>query len=515
MDPISKFEQIWQQFDLIPFSLCIFFFFLVLLKLLKPKNNTKNFPPSPPKLPIIGNLHQLGSLPHQSLAALSDKHGPLMFLKLGQAPTLVVSSAEMAREVMKTHDLNFSDRPQTTAAKILLYGFKDVGFAPYGEYWRQARKICALELFSAKRVESFQYVRDEEVAVLVNRIRRGCVGGDGEGSVNLAQLFLSTSNNIVSRCMMGDKFEDENGKSRFGDISRRVMVLLTAFCFADFFPALWWIDVVRGFNGELKKCFTTLDAFFSKVVEEHKAKMIGGGELCDESKRDFMDSMLQLILQDDMVDYRFSLDNLKAIVLDMFVGGSDTTATGLEWTMTELMRNPSVMKKVQEEVRKIVGNKEKIEMEDIQNMPYMNCVIKESLRLHPPVPLLVPREAIGDVEIEGYHIPSKTRVFVNAWKIHRDPNIWERPNEFIPERFMENSIDYKGQDFDFIPFGSGRRICPGKSFGIASFEYALANLLYWFDWKLPHGSKELDVEEENGLTVRKKIPLHLNPISYI
>ncbi|XP_022137055.1 cytochrome P450 71A1-like [Momordica charantia] len=511
MDLISNFLQFWQQlhFDLIPFSLCLIFFFLVLLKLFKPKNNTKNFPPSPPKLPIIGNLHQLGSLPHQSLAALSDKYGPLMLLKLGHAQTLVVSSAKMARELMKTHDLKFSNRPQTMPAKTLLYGFKDVGFAPYGEYWRQARKICALELFSAKRVESFQYVRDEEVSVLVNRIRKGCVDGDGEGSVNLSQLFLSTSNNIVSRCILGEKFEDENGKSRFGDTSRRVMVLITAFCFADFFPALWWIDVVRGFNGELKKWFTTLDAFLSKVVEEHKAKMRAGGE-SDESKKDFVGIMLQL-MQSDMVDYHFSLENLKGIVLDMFVGGTDTTATGLEWTMTELMRNPPVMEKVQEEVRKTVGKKAKIEIEDIRKMHYMNCVIKESLRLHPPVPLLVPREAISDVEIEGYHIPSKTRVFVNAWKIHRDPTIWERPNEFIPERFMENSVDYKGQDFEFIPFGSGRRICPGMSFGIASFEYALANLLYWFDWKLPNGF-ELDVEEENGLTVRKKNPLHLNPI---
>ncbi|XP_022137053.1 cytochrome P450 71A1-like isoform X2 [Momordica charantia] len=506
MYPISKF-------DLIPLSLCLIFFFLVLLKLFKPKNNTKNLPPSPPKLPIIGNLHQLGSLPHQSLAALSDKHGPLMLLKLGQVPTLVVSSAEMAREVMKTHDLNFSSRPLSTAANILLYQSHDVAFAPYGDYWRQARKICALELFSVKRVESFQYVRDEEVAVLVDRIRRGC---DGEGSVNLCELFLSTSNNIVSRCMMGDKFEDENGKSRFGDISRRAMVIITAFCFADFLPALWWIDVVRGFDGELKKCFTTLDAFLSKVVEEHMAKMRAGGE-SDESKKDFMDIMLQL-MQGEKVDYHFSLDHLKAI--DMFVGGSDTTATGLEWTMTELMRNRAAMDKVQEEVRRVVGKKARIEVEDIEKMEYMKCVIKESLRLHPPLPLLIPRETMGDVEIEGYHIPSKARVFVNVWAIQRDPKIWERPNEFIPERFMEkNSGGQKGRDeygrdeYEFISFGGGRRKCPGMSFGLASFECALANLLHWFDWKLPNGS-ELDVEEENGLTVRKKIPLHLNPIPY-
>ena len=196
----------------------------------------------------------------------------------------------------------------------------------------------------------------------------------------------------------------------------------------------------------------------------------------------------------------------------MFVGASDTTATVLEWTITELMRNPAAMKKAQEEVRTIIGKKPKIEVEDIQKMEYIHCVVKESLRLHPPVPLLVPRETTADVEIDGYHIPSKTGVFVNVWKIQRDPEYWKNPTEFIPERFMDNcSADYKGQDYEFIPFGSGRRKCPGLSFGVASFEQALANLLHWFDWKLPSGY-ELSVEEANGLTVRKKTPLVLNPM---
>ncbi|XP_038893607.1 cytochrome P450 71A1-like [Benincasa hispida] len=502
--------------DVISSSLFLFFFFLLSLKLFFFKPKTPNFPPSPPKLPLIGNLHQIGPLPHQSMAALSQKHGPLMLLKLGQAPVLVISSAKMAEHVLKTHDLNFSNRPQTTAARILLYGCRDLGFAPYGEFWRQARKICALELFSIKRVESFQYVRDEEIDVLINKIRKSM----SEESVDLGRLFFQTSNDIVSRCVLGQKFEDENGNSRFGKISRRVMVLITAFCVEDFFPSFGWIiDVIRGFDWELKNCFKILDGFFSKVVEEHKEKIIrGGGINIDDykSKKDFVDIMLHL-RQDDKLDYHFSLDNLKAIVLDMFVGGSDTTATGLEWTMTELMRKPRIMKKVQEEVRTIIGKKSKIEAEDIKKMEYMQCVIKESLRLHPPAPLLLPRETTTDVEIEGYYIPSKTRVFVNAWAIQRDSQSWDNPNEFIPERFMDktNLADYKGHQIEFIPFGSGRRKCPGLSFGIASFEFALASMLYWFDWKLPNGCESLDVEEEYGLTVRKKIPLRLKPIPYV
>ncbi|XP_038895465.1 cytochrome P450 71A1-like [Benincasa hispida] len=498
------------HFNLISFSLC-FFFFLIFLKLFRGNKKITKFPPSPPKLPIIGNLHQLGALPHQSLAALSKKYGPLMFLKLGQTPTLVVSSPKMAREIMKTHDLKFSNRPQTTPGKHLLYGCQDLAFSPYGEYWRQAKKMCVLELLSAKRVEAFQYVRDEEVGLLIDRIRRkSCDVICGDECVNLKQMFMSTTTNIISRCVLGEKFEDENGESRFGDVSRRILVLITAFSVGDFFPSFGWIDVVRGFIRELKTTSKILDGFFDKIIEEHRTKMSVGKS--DEEK-DFVDIMLQL-QQDDMFDYHdFSLDRLKAILLDMFVGGSDTTATSLEWAMTELMRNPAAMKKVQEEIRTIVGNKPKIEMEDIEKMEYMHCVIKETLRLHPPAPFLVPRESAGEVEIEGYHIPSKTRVFVNVWAIQRDPMIWEKPNEFVPERFIQNSIDYKGHDFEFIPFGSGRRKCAGISFAITSFEFALANVLYWFDWKLPHGSV-LDVDEENGLTICKKKPLHLKPVPY-
>ncbi|XP_023001648.1 cytochrome P450 71A1-like [Cucurbita maxima] len=261
----------------------------------------------------------------------------------------------MAREVMKTHDLKFSNRPKTTATNLLFYGCQDMGFAPYGAYWRRARKMCVLELFSFKRVESFQYIRDEEVGVLISRIHKACAGGE---VVNLSKLFLQISNNVVSRCVMGKKFEDENGNNRFRDVSRRVIELLSAFCVADFFPAFGWVDVVRGFIGELKTISKTMDEFLDRVIEEHKTELRTGKP---DDKRDFLDIMLQLN-QDIMLDYHFTPDNLKAILQDMFAGGSDTSATALEWAMAELIRNPNTLKKVQEEIRTIVGKKPKIEM---------------------------------------------------------------------------------------------------------------------------------------------------------
>ena len=204
---------------------------------------------------------------------------------------------------------------------------------------------------------------------------------------------------------------------------------------------------------------------------------------------------------------------------DMFIGGTDSTATILEWTMAELLRNRNTMKKVQQEIRTIVGkNKKKIETMDINKMEYMKCVIKESLRLHPPVPLLVPRETTDMVDIEGYRVGAGTSVLVNVWAIQRDPKIWENPNQFIPERFMEEnkSIDFKGSDFELVPFGSGRRKCPGIGFGIAASECVLVNLLYWFDWKMVEDMKGelMDMTEENGSTVHKKIPLCLIPLPY-
>lgn len=201
------------------------------------------------------------------------------------------------------------------------------------------------------------------------------------------------------------------------------------------------------------------------------------------------------------------------------MAGTDTSSTGLEWLMAELIRHRNVMKKAQEEVRSVVGKRSKIGMEDIYQMHYLKCVVKEALRLHPPLPLLLPRETSTSIELGGYNIPANTRVFINAWAIQRDPSFWDRPEEFIPERFENTGVDFKGQDFHFIPFGSGRRGCPGMAFGVASIECVIANLLYWFDWKLPEdGSlglgKDLDMSEVYGLTAYKRVPLRLVPIPY-
>ncbi|XVF08817.1 hypothetical protein REPUB_Repub07fG0036100 [Reevesia pubescens] len=414
----------------------------------------------------------------------------------------------MAREIVKNHDVVFSSRPSTTAAKLLLYGCSDIGFAPYGEYWRQVRKLSVLELFSQRRVHSFQFVRDEEVEDVINKIGRASLKGE---SINLTEMLMTVSNNIVSRCVLSQKAEEEDGSSKVGQLARRVMVLLTSFCVGDMFPYLRWLDVLTGLIPSLKAVSGELDTIFDQIIEEHRAL-----KSHDETtnKKDFVSIILQL-QKDGVLEMELTQDNIKAILMDMFVGGTDTTSTTTEWMMAELLQHPNVMKKVQEEVRNVVGNKSKIDVDDINKMDYLKCVIKETLRLHPAVPLLVPRETTASVKLGDYDIPSNVTVFINAWAIQRDPNWWEKPEEFIPERFENSPIDYKGQDFQFIPFGCGRRGCPGMPFGVASIEYVIANLLYWFDWKLAAGenAENLDMTELYGLTVNKKVPLRVIPIA--
>ncbi|GMN68913.1 hypothetical protein TIFTF001_037966 [Ficus carica] len=497
------------------FFLSIFLLLFTILFLLfihnKSSHGKLNLPPSPRRLPIIGNLHQLGKFPHRSLRALSEKYGPLMLLNLGQVPTLVVSSPDLVAEIVNTHDVIFSSRPKTTATEVLFYGNNDVAFAPYGEYWRQMRKICVVELLSLKRVQSFQFVREEETEVLLHQVRKACLYG--ETTINLSQMLSDASNNIISRCILGQSYRAEDGSlSKLGELSKRVMVELIAFSVGDFFPSLKWVDFVRGFLARLGSTFRELDAFNNCLVQEHKTMKIAPNHDGSEIK-DFVEVLLRL-QEDRKLDFELTQDQLKAILQDLFIAGIETSSTVMEWLMAELLRHPRVMKKAQEEIRRVVGEKEKVDVNDINQMYYLKNVVKETMRLHPPAPLLAPRETTARVQLGGYDIPAKTRVLINAWAIQRHADFWERPDEFIPERFENNPMDLNSQDFKLIPFGFGRRRCPGLAFGISGIEYLIANILYWFDWKLPNDAENMDMTEVCGMSVFKKFPLHVVPIRY-
>ncbi|GAB2223694.1 hypothetical protein Droror1_Dr00004433 [Drosera rotundifolia] len=356
-------------------------------------------------------------------------------LQLGSIPTLVVSSALVTRAIFKVHDIVFSGRPQLHGAKKLSYNFFNISLAPYGEYWREVRKIATLELFSMRKVKSFRFMREEEVAHMLEFIDKGRLNGP----VDVSALTLSLANIVTCRAAYGTK-TDQNKK--FFAVLHDAQQLFIEVNIADVFPSLGWINKFNGVDLKVERCFKELDMFYNQVIEDHRDP--SRREL-DHDRKDFMDILLD-IQRDLNQAIALADDHFKGILMDIFFGGSDTSAATLVWTMTELIKHPKIMKKAQDEVRDIAKGKEYVEESDLPNLHYLQLVLKESFRLHPPAPLLIPRETIEDCEVMGFHIPAKTRVFVNAKAIGLDPECWEDPYRFKPERFLSSSIDFRGQD---------------------------------------------------------------------
>ncbi|GAB4849551.1 hypothetical protein Ancab_004345 [Ancistrocladus abbreviatus] len=492
----------------------LFSFFVFLFILYKRVSNqsksTRNIPPSPQKLPIIGNIHQLGTHPYRSLQSLSQQYGDLMLLHLGSRPTLIVSSASAAQEIMKTHDAVFSNRPNHLSVfGRLLYNRKDVAAAPYGEYWRQMRSLIVLQMLSHKRVQSFHRVRVEETVLMLEKIARS-----SPSSMNLSEMFVMLTNDVVCRVAFGRKYSGEGvGCTNFKQILKDFVELLGGFYVGDFIPWLAWIHRVNGLYAKVERVFKDFDYFIEGIVREHSSscrdevKNVEGNDK-EEKVKDLVDVLLE-VQKNNLAGFPIERDSIKALILDVFAAGTDTTYTVIEWAMSELLRHPHIMKELQIEVRKVVGSKVEILKDDLQKMTYLKAVIKETLRLHPPIPLLVPRKSTKDAKINGYNIACGTQVVVNSWAIHRDPSSWDEPKEFHPERFLDCTIDFKGQDFQFIPFGAGRRGCPGIAFAIVVNELVLANLMHKFDWALPIGvhCDTLDMNESIGLTAHRATPL--------
>lgn len=474
----------------------------------KTKKTTYKLPPGPRKLPLIGNIHQLGTLPHQALAKLAQEYGSLMHMQLGELSCIVVSSQEMAKEIMKTHDLNFANRPPLLSAEIVTYGYKGMTFSPHGSYWRQMRKICTMELLSQNRVESFRLQREEELANFVKDIN------SSEGSpINLSEKLDSLAYGLTSRTAFGANVEDED-KEKYRKIIKDVLKVAGGFSLADLYPSIRILQVLTGLRQRIEKLHGETDKILENIVRSHRKKNLET-KAKEEKWEDLVDVLLKLQTNSDL-EHPISNNVLKATISDIFGAGSDTTFTTLEWAMSELIKNPQVMKKAQAEVRSVYNEKGYVDEASLHKLKYLKSVITETLRLHAPIPLLLPRQCSEKCEINGYEIPAKSKVIVNAWSICRDSRYWIEAEKFFPERFIDSSVDYKGVDFQFIPFGAGRRMCPGMTSGIASLEISLANLLFHFDWRMPNGNNadDLDMDESFGLAVRRKHDLRLVPTAY-
>ncbi|CAN1356343.1 Desmethyl-deoxy-podophyllotoxin synthase [Linum perenne] len=424
-------------------------------------NNNKYLPPAPWKLPYIGHIHHFittAQPPHRRLRQLAEKHGDVIRMDLGEIPHVIVSSAEAAKQVMRTHDISFAQRPFHPHQAKVMYGGINLIHAPYGDYWRQLRRIATLELLTARRVESLRRVREVEVLNLVRDI------SDHAGSaIDLSRKLFNMTYCIISRATFGDVSGEQE---EFIKIAEEMVEYGGGFGLAYLFPSSKLVQKMFGMKAWLDRIHEGADRLAESIISQHRDR----AKKTDEENEDLLDVLLNL--QED----------------DLFLAGSETPSALIEWTMSEMVKHPKVLRKAQSEVRKLFAEKGRVDEAGIQQLDYLKLVIKEALRLHTPAPLVLPRECreecqIGDAE------------------------------KFRPERFADSSVSYKGGDFEFLPFGAGRRMCPGMGFGLASVELSLANLLFHFDWKLPLGvePEKLNMDELFGITIRRKKHLELIP----
>ncbi|OIV99516.1 hypothetical protein TanjilG_17326 [Lupinus angustifolius] len=469
------------------------------------------YPPGPRGLPIIGNMLMMDQLTHRGLAQLAQTYGGLCHLQMGSLHIVAVSTPEMAREVLQAQDNVFSNRPANIAITYLTYNRADMAFANYGPFWRQMRKICVIKLFSRKRAESWASVRDEvEKTVRTVALNAG-------SPVNLGKLVFSLTRNITFMAAFGSNLKE--GQGEFMGILQEFSKLFGAFNIADFIPWLGWFHVGE-FNQRMANARKALDVFIDKIIDEHVAKRNNKmNKEENELDKDMVDELMDFLQESEIGDINHSdnsqstlkltRDNIKALIMDVMFGGTETVASVIEWIMAELMKSPSDLLKAQQELKDVVGLDRRFNESDLNKLTYLKCVVKETLRLHPAIPLFL-HETAEDTVVTGYSIPKGTRVWINAWAIGRDKSAWDDPDTFNPSRFLKNGMpDFKGNDFEFIPFGSGRRSCPGMQLGLYAVELSVAHLLHCFNWELPNGMKhsELDMNDMFGLTAPRAVQL--------
>ncbi|KAK9082888.1 hypothetical protein Scep_029359 [Stephania cephalantha] len=477
--------------------LLLFILPIVYFTLIIKQRSPKNLPPGPPAWPLIGTLlPKLKKQPHLELTKLATTYGPLMLLKFGVEPVVVASTHDAAMQVLKTHDRILSGRFAPHSVRIKGYFEHSMVWADCTDYWKMVRKIWRTELFSTKMLDAQAGIRERKVGELMRFLRRK----EGE-VVRFADIVFGCILNILGSVVFNndvydyDDESDGNEKGMKGMI-RQLMVLAAIPNLADLYPVLGSSDF-QGLRKASAECVSKMNESWAKIVRERRASG-------DHSRNDFLDVLIQQNFSDPQID---------ALLLEIFGPGSDTSTSTIEWAMAELMRSPETLKKVQEEVNTVVGMNREVRESDLASLPYLHACMKETLRLHPPVTFLLPHRATETCQVMNYTVPKGCQLMVNTYAIGRDPKTWDEPLRFKPERFVNSEVDYQGNDFHYIPFGAGRRICPGLSLATRVIRLILASLVKDFEWSLPNGMHpgELDMQDKFGLALLKDVPLLVVP----
>ncbi|KAK7854917.1 cytochrome P450 78A7 [Quercus suber] len=469
------------------------------------RNQKGPVPISGPRgLPLFGSLFTLSrGLAHRSLAAMAWSRATttqLMAFSLGSTPVVVASDPFTAKEILTSP--NFADRPIKQSAKSLMFS-RAIGFAPNGTYWRLLRKIASSHLFAPRRILAHEPKRQQECAAMLSNI-----GTEQKlsGTVLLRKHLQAASLNNIMGSVFGKRYDtdtaqDSEEQDELKDMVQEGFELLGAFNWSDYLPWLSYLYDPFRIKERCSKLVPRVRKLVRDIIEEHRAAAAGPRSLSDNA--DFVDVLLSLDGEEKLQE-----DDMVAVLWEMIFRGTDTTALLTEWVMAELILHPEVQEKLYKEIDSAVGNKAVTDA-DAAGLPYLQSVVKETLRVHPPGPLLSwARLSTSDVQLSnGMLIPAKTTAMVNMWAITHDPKVWEDPLEFKPERFMEADVDVRGCDLRLAPFGAGRRVCPGKNLGLVTVNLWVAKLVQGFTW-VQDGSNPVDLSEVLKLSCEMKYPLH-------
>ncbi|KAG7956850.1 hypothetical protein I3843_11G144600 [Carya illinoinensis] len=461
--------------------------FVVLWLAIKEKRKTaaSPLPPGPRGLPIVGYLPFVGTELHKKFQQLGGIYGPIYKVWLGNKLSIVISSPSLIKEVVRDQDAIFSNRDNNVVGRTVTHGGADIALSLNSPDWKMLRKIFVREMLSTSNLDSTH--------------------------IDLGDLaFVTVINTIMNMLWGGTLRGEERAKfgAEFKHIFAELVTILGKLNVSDLFPTLACFDL-QGIGRKAKRISETVDRVLDYAIDKQikslaKAKEEG---TTSTGQKDFLQVLLELREQDDGAP-SMSMIQIKALVFDIVIGTTDTTATMSEWVMARLLKHPEIMRKVTEELTEIVGLDNLVEESHLPKLHYLEAVIKETFRLHPATPFLLLRTPSESSIIGGYHVPKGSSIYLHIWAIQRDPKYWDNPLEFEPQRFLNNAygkFDYSGNNFKYLPFGSGRRICAGLALGERTLKYILASLLHSYEWKLPLGS-EIEFSDSFGIITKKKNP---------